>query len=996
MKHVKRIFILVMLFIIAYFLLGQKILKSDVSKEEYRCEEFKGEWEWVKPDGSRSAITLPGKYKIERNEKMVIETRLPEEIQGNSYLCMRSAKQELRFFVDGELRKEYSTKDTRLFGKISAMAYVFFELKPEDRGKVFTLELQTDSSYSGVLYEVYYGNEMGIWHYFGEKYGAEILVAFMALAMGVISILVGSVLRMNYQKEIVFEYLGWGVFLAAIWLMANSVFRQLISPNLSVINDMAFLSLMMLPLPFLIFMNGIQKRRYEKLYLCFGVLLLVDFLICTLLHMVKVVDYTDSITYMAIVCSMALIAMGIGIGLDIKKGYIKEYFWVAMGILACVIAAFIQMAMYFQRTTTFSGAILAIGLIILLVFAGVNTMYEILQTEGEKQKAILASESKGKFLANMSHEIRTPINAILGMNAIVLRETRNQRIKEYSMDIQNAGQSLLALINDILDFSKIESGKLELLPVEYDFSSMIHDIVNMISLKVQAKELEFSLHVDETLPSRLWGDDVRIRQVLVNLLNNSVKYTEKGKISLFITGSVQEGFAQLDFKVADTGIGIKQEDISKLFEDFQRIEERRNRNIEGTGLGIGIVIQLLEMMDSKLEVQSVYGEGSTFSFRLMQKIMVEEPIGNLEERIRQYTAEYAYDVLFVAPKAKILVVDDNAVNRKVFVNLLKETKVQIEEASGGFQCLEQIKETSYDLIFMDHMMPEMDGVETLLCMREQQDHLCTETPVVALTANAIAGAKEMYLQQGFSGFISKPINPEKLEALLLEMLPKEKIQYQKQEEVVAEKGGEEQGLPEIEGIDWEYAMLHNTNIHILQETVQNYYEMIDAEGKILEGMFQQITENGERADNVLSEYRIKVHSMKSSASMIGALGLSGIAKILEYAARDGDRYTIETLTPVFLKQWFSYKELLGECVKKQEETREKTALDKETVLQLLEELEAAMEELEIDVADEKVEELLGFSYSEAIQLSVDKLKIAVKNLDEKEAGACMEVIRQRL
>lgn len=308
----------------------------------------------------------------------------------------------------------------------------------------------------------------------------------------------------------------------------------------------AFLSLMVLPLPLAVYMDGIQKKRYEKIYriICDGIIL--DFVICTALHMTK---------------------------------------RVAMGIFASVLAAFVQIVMYFQRVTAFSGSILAMGLILLLIFATLNTIQEIFQMEKDKQKALLSSEAKGKFLANMSHEIRTPINAVLGMNAMVLRESRESRVREYAMDIQNAGQTLLSLINDILDFSKIEMGKMELVCVDYDFSSMIHDIVNMISAKAQAKNLILKIHINENLPSRLRGDDVRIRQILINLLNNGVKYTEEGSATLLVDGEVTEDKVVLRFQVEDTGIGIRKEDMEKLFEEFERIEEERNRSIEGTGLG---------------------------------------------------------------------------------------------------------------------------------------------------------------------------------------------------------------------------------------------------------------------------------------------------------------------------------------------------------------------------------------------------------------------------
>ena len=986
MKHIKRIFAVFIIFILGYLVLGEIFLKSDVVPGEYRCEEYTGKWYQIKADGKREKIQIPGKYKAERNELMTVETVLPDNIPHNTYISFRSAKQEMDIYVDRVLRREYSTKDTRLFGKVSAVSYVFLELTPEDAGKTLTLKVQTDSSYSGMFYTVYYGNRIGVWNYFFHKYGVEIIVAFFALILGLVSIAAGFILRVYYHKEIVLEYLGWGVFIAAIWLISNSIFRQLISPNLSVINDMAFMALMVMPLPLTIYMNGIQKQRYEKIYRITCSIVIVDFVICTVLHVMHLVDYTDTIIYMAIADSLTIISMGVTIAIDIKKKYVKEYLWVSIGILASVIAAVIQMVMYFKRDTTFSGTILALGLILLLLFAMVNTIYEILQMEGERQRALLSSESKGKFLANMSHEIRTPINAVLGMNAMILRESKDRKIREYSMDIQNAGQSLLSIINDILDFSKIESGKMELIPAEYDFSSMIHDIVNMISMKAEAKELSLNLYVDEKLPSRLRGDDVRIRQILVNLLNNAVKYTEKGSVTLRVSGKVSEKSVILKFEIEDTGIGIKEEDIEKLFKEFERVDEERNRHVEGTGLGMSIVVQLLELMDSKLHVESVYGEGSRFFFEIGQEIIDAEPIGNLEQRIHEQAEGYAYNVTFTASKANILVVDDNAVNRKVFVNLLKETMVNIDEASGGMECLEKIREKRYDLIFLDHMMPEMDGIETLHHIKEEDDHFCVKTPVIALTANAVAGAREMYLSEGFDTFVSKPINPEKLEKLLVEMLPDDIVTYHKKK-VSEDTQNEDEEFPQIDGIDWEYALLHTRDRAVLQATINDYYHLIDAEADNLENLYKQIVENQdtEECREITGEYRIKVHAMKSSAAMIGATGVSGVAKMLEYAARDEDINVIISVTPVFLKQWRAYKELLKPCIEDESpDDTDKMALDYQMLNEYFKLLESAMEDMDIDTADEIMEQIRKFRYTEDEGKIIDMLGVAVTNIDSEQ------------
>ncbi len=628
--------------------------------------------------------------------------------------------------------------------------------------------------------------------------------------------------------------------------------------------------------------------------------------------------------------------------------------------------------------------------------------------EEERKQALAADDAKGKFLAHMSHEIRTPINAVLGMNTMILRETKDMQIKEYALDIQNASQNLLSLINDILDFSKIESGKLEIIRVEYDVSSMIHDISNMISAKARDKKLKFAIHLDENLPSKLFGDDVRIRQILVNLLNNGVKYTHQGSVSLSIKGRKQDGKVLLDFEVADTGIGIKQEDISKLFKEFERIEEKRNRNIEGTGLGMNITVRLLALMNSTLQVESEYGKGSKFSFTIEQQIVDSTPIGNLEERIREQSVDYSYMEVFTAPDAQILVVDDNATNLKVFVSLLKTTKVNVDVADGGKACLEMVKKKRYDLIFLDHMMPDLDGIETLHRMKEMPDSMCDGVPVIALTANAITGAKEMYLAEGFDAFLSKPINPEKLEQMILLLLPRDLLVFEVEEDGDCNGDTEERSgikerqrekwelpevtedlLPAVEGIDWNYGLLHLKDVQLLKDTVIDFYRTIDSEADALEKWYGQI----EVSEEALRQYRIKVHGMKSSAALIGAVPLSGVARLLEYAARDGILEVIESVTLVFLTDWRSYREKLKVCIP-QEEKQE--IADMSVVVDLLEHLRIAMDDMDIDASDADMEELRKYEFGEEIQTLVDALDTAVVNLDSDGGAELIEKIIGKL
>ena len=421
---------------------------------------------------------------------------------------------------------------------------------------------------------------------------------------------------------------------------------------------------------------------------------------------------------------------------------------------------------------------LAVGMRMSDSYHGIITR-QYAQIKESKEEAESANQAKSHFLANMSHEIRTPINAVLGMNEMILRESGDDGILAYAEKIKTAGSTLLGLINDILDFSKIEAGKMEILPVDYDLSSVINDLVSMIQKRADDKGLLLKLDFDRETPKLLRGDEVRIKQVVTNILTNAVKYTEKGSVTFHIGFERIEDEPQsvnLCVSIRDTGIGIKPEDMKKLFSEFERIEEKRNRNIEGTGLGMNITRQLLEMMGSRLEVESVYGEGSEFSFRLKQAVIRWEALGDYEAAYRASLASRKkYREKFTAPDASVLVVDDTPMNLEVLKSLLKRTGIQIDTAVSGDEGLLLSRGKQYDLILLDHMMPEKDGIETLHELRGENDNPNLHTPAICLTANAISGAREQYLAAGFDDYLTKPIDSGKLEEALMRYLPKEKL-----------------------------------------------------------------------------------------------------------------------------------------------------------------------------------------------------------------------------
>ncbi|MCR5347207.1 MAG: response regulator, partial [Fretibacterium sp.] len=600
-------------------------------------------------------------------------------------------------------------------------------------------------------------------------------------------------------------------------------------------------------------------------------------------------------------------------------------------------------------------------------------------------RANAANMAKSIFLSSMSHDIRTPINAVLGMDEMILREAREKNILEYAANIRTAGNTLLGLINDILDFSKIEAGKMDIIPVEYDMASVLNDLANMISLRASDKGLSFTVKADRDLPSTLRGDELRLKQIITNILTNAVKYTGKGSVTLsagFEPDPDPEGrFILLSVSVTDTGTGIRPEDRDRLFAPFERIDEGRNHTVEGTGLGMAITTQLLSRMGSRLEVESEYGRGSTFSFKLRQEVVNPEPMGDFEEAFQRSLAERPqYHESFRAPEARVLAVDDMFINLSVFRGLLKQTGVRIDTAQSGKECLTRLTETAYDLIFLDHHMPGMDGVETFRRMKSLPGNRNLSTPVVMLTANAVSGSREEYSSLGFAGYLAKPIAPAALEKLLRESLPPEKVQITACEEEPGPEDGRPAGeeWPPVDGLDWDLAELHLPSRELLTGALRDFYNTLDPHAERLDTLFREDNE---------TEYRVLVHGMKSAAAMVGILPLAGLARVLEYAARDGDWETVTRLHGVFLKEWRGFREKLRALPGVAEEPDGDGAadFDPEAVKALLSGVAEAMDNFDTDGADKAVEEIGRFRLPPALAERFEELKAAVLDVDGDSA-----------
>ena len=526
--------------------------------------------------------------------------------------------------------------------------------------------------------------------------------------------------------------------------------------------------------------------------------------------------------------------------------------------------------------------------------------YEATVLKLEKSAADTANKAKSNFLADMSHEIRTPINAVLGMNEMILRESKDDNIIEYASNIKNAGNTLLSIINTILDFSKIEDGRMNLVPANFEVAALLNGLVNSISERAKAKELEFIVDVDPSVPSKLLGDDVRISQVIMNLLTNAVKYTERGSVTLTVANrGVTDDKVRLFVEVKDTGIGIKEEDMDKLSVSFERIEEKRNRHIEGTGLGISIVTKLLTMMDSKLQVESVYGEGSSFFFELELKITDKTPIGEFDAQHSSSADNKVSEIKLYAPNAKILVTDDNAMNLKVAINLMKLFGITPQTADSGRKAIEILKTNFFDVIFLDHMMPGMDGIETLHVLKD--DNLIGDTPVIALTANAVVGSREQYIEAGFTDYLSKPINIEELEKMLRKYIPDVLILDEMEPETdyevlefAAEQGadsGNAGGYPLTISKASELGLNVTEGISFLGGDEDFYLEMLGDYASCADSKLNELDSYYNAAD--WKSYEILVHSIKSTSKTVGSSAVSEMARALEEASRDGNEEFIK-------------------------------------------------------------------------------------------------------
>lgn len=597
----------------------------------------------------------------------------------------------------------------------------------------------------------------------------------------------------------------------------------------------------------------------------------------------------------------------------------------------------------------------------------------VLQTED-------ANRAKTNFVSNMSHEIRTPMNSIVGITEILLRSRHSPKEQEYLLNIQSSGRVLLTIINDVLDCSKMEAGKMQLFDEPYDTCSLFHDLRISMENRIGHSGLELIYDIDQDIPCKLKGDMGRIRQVIINLVNNAIKYTEKGSVRFSVhVRQKNTDKVMLYYEVADTGIGIRKEDQKILFDAFQRVEMDRNRYVEGTGLGLTISQNLVNMMGGVIEVESEYGKGSRFFFTIEQTIIDPTPVSAVNYNgQKDNVTEKEAECLFIAPEAHILLVDDNELNLVVAKELLKPLRMQIDTAENGLQAVKMVRGSQYDLVLMDHMMPVMDGIEAAKAIRALPEDKYQKLPIIALTANAMVDARKEFLNAGMNGFVAKPIDFARICNQLKLWLPKDLVRDVPKEEakkLLADDLSDREIQPEDPqmGFSFEEGVKHCGSKAALMKTIRIFYRTIDSKANKIEQCLKE---------GLISDYVIEVHALKSSALLIGAVPLSEAAKELEDYGKQGKTEVLEEKTPDVLTLYRDLKNILRPYAEKEEDAKKEFS-DGEWIT-ALQQIHQCIEQFDLDGVDQIMEQLEEYQVPECIRESMDQLRVYVADVSLEE------------
>lgn len=764
LNKVKTITSVLCFLFLAFYIVWGIILSPKVKLFSESAKIYDGEW--IKEDtvssGTPMSSKMPMSLNLGKNETATFYTILPMNLEHGMYLSLHTGK-SFSVYINGEKIYTFDNNISKLPGNITKALIVPIPLEDEYSGQKFTVIFRNDKYERNPVNTAYIGNLTGIINLYFKYYSMQFVIALLLILASLVTIIIFTYIGKRDNQKAALINLTEGILLICLWVIFDNPLFQIVFGVYFFDGIASFMLCTIMTLPFSIYFDTITEKRKHTVFSICEATMAINFIVFTTLHLTGVRSFDKSLLYIDGALIVFIVVMLFCTISDYISQGKRNHKKVIVGLFGLGVFAFFEIVItiitaYKPFSIDIGGLSVLCGMIFLLVFAILDQVgvYENLKLE--TQNALAATKAKSDFLANMSHEIRTPINAIMGMNEMVLRESNQKNIIEYAKDINSASENLLKIVNDILDFSKIESGKLEIICDNYDLGEIIYDVTTLVTMKAEAKGLKLNVNIDEELPSKLYGDEKRIREIITNILNNAVKYTEKGFVNLKISGEKQNEKVLLKICIEDSGQGIKPEDLNTIFEGFSQVNVKNNKNIEGTGLGLSITKRLVELMKGTITVESEFGKGSVFTITLLQDIVSDEKMGKYYEHRHSSVSESPLiSVEYDLSGVKILAVDDTALNLKVISKFLEKAKADVTCVSSGAAMLDLIKENVYDIILLDHMMPNMDGIETLKLSKKLENNKCINVPVIALTANAIVGAREMYLEAGFNDYISKPI-----------------------------------------------------------------------------------------------------------------------------------------------------------------------------------------------------------------------------------------------
>ena len=762
------VFCIFAVLLFASFLYVRAKSSADYSFDDDIIYDWSQGWEVTSGVSIDAVTSLPVLVDVDKGSTVILKKTLPKKIKKYNCIMIESKRQDISIYVDGILRKSYTDKGTRQIGNSSPSAVVIAPLYSTDVSGEVKILVLSNTAYTGDIGRVYLGNDMSIILTILKDNMLWLFLNVLLFITGIICLFVYFIYHNSFESIKTMLYLFWFGLLSSVLCFTQIAFRQVFVRDISLFESLGYSCLLLLPIPIVLFLDELYKNKYRVVLGVCYIVAVVNLIVQLLLQMITVDKYNlyDMQVISKVVIILTLIVSTVLYARERLGGSQKRNVYFIVGLIGFAISVLADI-LFSLINVDLTGRLFIVGTLIYIVTNVTDTTIDARKEYEKKKNAENANIAKSQFLATMSHEIRTPINSVLGMNEMIIRDTKDPVIMEYAQNINSAGNVLLGLINDILDFSKIESGKLDLVISRYETKALFTDLYYLIEERARKKGLNLEVKMDPQMPTVLEGDMGRIRQIITNFLTNAVKYTEKGNVILSAYMKDMETTPTLHVDIIDSGQGIKDEDKDRLFSSFTRLNEQKNQSIEGTGLGLAITKQLVAMMNGSISVESTFGVGSTFSVDIPQVVVDNTQIGEFNPaKGNKGKSDKIFRITFQYPEGKVLVVDDTKTNLIVTAGLLKPTKMKITTATSGDEAIALMKENEYDLVLMDHMMPEKDGIETL---HEIQSFFGGnfKTPVIVLTANAISGMRDMYLKEGFNDYLTKPISTKQLEEMLV-------------------------------------------------------------------------------------------------------------------------------------------------------------------------------------------------------------------------------------